>query len=274
MNLTYKSDQTPGEFKWIVKKGQSGLKHISFGRMIFGAAGKTMSLETGSEEMVVDILGGKVTISGKCPSGDFSFEKAGERENAFSGLPTMVYIPRGSSFSVTADTDNADVVIAAAPSKKDSKPQLIGTDNVMAKTVGGDNWQRSVNTSIHDNVDADMLLIGETLNPPGNWSSAPPHKHDVSKGQEKLMEEVYFFVFDPPQGFGMQRIYSGVDSPGQLDQGIPLEDGTTVAIPFGYHPVVAGPGYKMLYVWVLAGETREFGTWSDDPKHAWVKETI
>jgi len=85
------------------------------------------------------------------------------------------------------------------------------------------------------------------------------------------MEEVYFFVFDPPQGFGMQRIYSGADSPGQLDVGIPLEDGTTVAIPFGYHPVVAGPGYKMLYVWVLAGETREFGTWSDDPKHTWIK---
>ncbi|MDO8683225.1 MAG: 5-deoxy-glucuronate isomerase, partial [Armatimonadota bacterium] len=130
------------------------------------------------------------------------------------------------------------------------------------------------NTSIADNVDAEMLLIGETLNPPGNWSSAPPHKHDVSKGVERFMEEVYFFVFDPPQGFGMQRIYSGEDSPGQMDVGIPLEDGTTVAIPFGYHPVVAGPGYKMLYVWVLAGETREFGTWSDDPKHTWVKNTI
>jgi 5-deoxy-glucuronate isomerase len=274
LNLTYKSDPTPGEFKWIVKKGQSGLKHISFGRMIFGAAGKTMSLETGSEEMVVDVLGGKVSISGKSPSGEFNYGKIGERENAFSGLPTMVYIPRGSTFSVTADTDNADVVVAAAPSSRDSKPQLIGTDDVMVKTVGGDNWQRSVNTSIHSNVDADMLLIGETLNPPGNWSSAPPHKHDVSKGQEKLMEEVYFFVFDPPQGFGMQRIYTGADSPGQMDVGIPLEDGTTVAIPFGYHPVVAGPGYRMLYVWVLAGETREFGTWSDDPKHAWVKNTI
>jgi 5-deoxy-glucuronate isomerase len=272
-NLAYKSDSKPGTFQWIVSRGQSGLRYISFGRMVFGAAGKKMTQQTGSDEMVIDILGGKVTVSGKSPTGEFSFAKIGERENPFAGLPVMVYVPRNSTFEITAETENADIVIAAAPSKKDSKPKLIGTDEVAVKSVGADNWSRSVNTSIADNVDADMLLIGETLNPPGNWSSAPPHKHDVVKPPEAQMEEVYFFVFDPPQGFGMQRIYSGPDSPGQLDVGIPLENGTTVAIPFGYHPVVAGPGYKMLYVWVLAGDTREFGTWTDDPKHTWIKNT-
>ena len=274
-NLVYRSAGAPGEFRWIVTRGQSGLKHISFGRMIFGAVGKAMRLETHSDEMVIDVLSGKVSVSGRSPAGSFSYERIGSRDTPFDGLPTMVYVPRGSSFEVKAESANADIVIAAAPSKKDSAPKLVGKDEVAVKSVGASNWSRSVNTSIADNVDADMLLIGETLNPPGNWSSAPPHKHDAKNTPpEALMEEVYFFVFDPPQGFGLQRIYSGPDSPGQMDIAIPLEDGTTVAIPFGYHPVVAGPGYRMLYVWVLAGETREFGTWSDDPRHTWIKNTV
>ena len=273
-NLTYKPDFASGTFKWIVTKGQSGLKYLSFGRMIFGQTGKEMSLDTGGDEMCVDILGGKVTVSGKSPAGGFSYERIGDRDNAFAGAPTVVYIPRSSSFSVKAETDNADVVVCASPARRDTRPVLIPAKDCIVKSVGGANWQRSVNTSIGDNVEADRLLVGETLNPPGNWSSAPPHKHDVNKPPEAEMEEVYFFLLDPPQGFGIQRIYSGDDSPAQMDEAYPLENGTTVAIPFGYHPVVAGPGYRLLYVWVLAGENRTYGGWKDDPRHAWLKQTI
>ena len=140
--------------------------------------------------------------------------------------------------------------------------------------VGKDNWQRDVYTSIGPNVDADRLLIGETYNPPGNWSSAPPHKHDVAcPPDEGCMEEVYFFMVDPGQGFGIQRVYSGEDSPAQVDDAYVVQNGDTVAIPYGYHPVVAGPGYKLYYLWILSGEERAYGAWRDDPTHAWLKNT-
>jgi 5-deoxy-glucuronate isomerase len=50
-----------------------------------------------------------------------------------------------------------------------------------------------------------------------------------------------------------------------------VEHGDTVLIPRGYHPVVACPGYALNYTWVLAGEGRTYGAWSDDPKHSWIK---
>ena len=60
--------------------------------------------------------------------------------------------------------------------------------------------------------------------------------------------------------------------PEPFDQAYPVEHGDTVLIPRGYHPVVACPGYSLNYTWVLAGEGRTYGAWSDDPKHAWIKQ--
>jgi len=37
--------------------------------------------------------------------------------------------------------------------------------------------------------------------------------------------------------------------------------------------VVACPGYTLHYTWILAGEGRVYGAWSDDPQHSWIKQT-
>jgi len=37
------------------------------------------------------------------------------------------------------------------------------------------------------------LMVGETVNRPGCWSSFPPHKHDEDRPREEVaMEEVFF----------------------------------------------------------------------------------
>ena len=36
-------------------------------------------------------------------------------------------------------------------------------------------------------------------------------------------------------------------------------------------PVVAAPGYKLYYLWILAGKKRLLVP-CDDPKHSWIKE--
>jgi 5-deoxy-glucuronate isomerase len=121
-------------------------------------------------------------------------------------------------------------------------------------------------------VPAQRLLAGETLNPPGNWSSYPPHKHDRSNPPlEAILEEVYFFRTKPAQGFGLMWTYTAADDPDGFSTVFVVEDGDTVLLPKGYHPVVAAPGYQLHYTWVLAGEERRYGAWADDPRHAWVK---
>jgi len=122
-----------------------------------------------------------------------------------------------------------------------------------------------------ENVKAQRLLVGETLNPPGNWSSYPPHKHDRKAPSEAPLEEVYFFKIKPPHGFGLQRIYTSPEDENPFDEVFLLENDDTVVIPRGYHPVVAAPGYQLYYLWVLAGEERKYGAWSDDPNHRWLR---
>ena len=52
------------------------------------------------------------------------------------------------------------------------------------------------------------MIVGETINPPGNWSSYPPHKHDrLVPGVEVPLEEVYHYRFSPAGGFAIQRVY-------------------------------------------------------------------
>ena len=65
--------------------------------------------------------------------------------------------------------------------------------------------------------------------------------------------------------------YTADGDPDGFSTAFVVEDGDTVLLPKGYHPVVAAPGYELHYTWALAGEERRYGAWADDPRHAWVK---
>ena len=86
-----------------------------------------------------------------------------------------------------------------------------------------------------------------------------------------MLEEVYFFRVRPAQGYGFIWTYTAPGDSEGFSTVFVVEDGDTVLLPKGYHPVVAAPGYELHYTWVLAGEERRYGAWADDPRHAWVK---
>jgi 5-deoxy-glucuronate isomerase len=71
---------------------------------------------------------------------------------------------------------------------------------------------------------------------------------------------------DPPQGFGIQRIYT---DDRDLDECYAVEHGDTAILPRGYHPVAAAPGYRVYYLWLMAGTGRTMAPY-DDPAHHWV----
>jgi len=114
---------------------------------------------------------------------------------------------------------------------------------------------------------ARRLLVGETFNAPGNWSSYPPHKHDGRDG-EPVLEEVYHYRVDPPQGFGVQMLYTA-DGESITHT---VRDGDAVLLPYGYHPVSAPPGYRLYYLWGMAGAERRLAL-HEDPAHSWVSKT-
>jgi 5-deoxy-glucuronate isomerase len=121
----------------------------------------------------------------------------------------------------------------------------------------------------------ERLVVVEVYTPSGNWSSFPPHKHDkrILDGNGNLieadLEEIYFYKIDKPKGFAYQRIYT---DDRQLDELLLVEDSDLVLSPEGYHPVVAGHGFNVYYLNILAGTDQSLAS-ADDPDYAWIKET-
>jgi 5-deoxy-glucuronate isomerase len=264
--------QTEGGFQQIVPPGV--LRFLDFARLNL-VKGQKHSAKAQGREYVLDMFSGRATVTVETAYGLRQvFSNVGGRADVFSGPPVMVYLPPQSSYEITAESEIFDAGIFSAPSTATTHPALLEGAAVVAKQVGRDNWQRTVYSALTENVPAERLLAGETLNPPGNWSSYPPHKHDRSNPpREAILEEIYFFRIKPAQGFGLMWTYTAPDDPDGFSTAFVVEDSDTVLLPKGYHPVVAAPGYELHYTWVLAGEERRYGAWADDPRHAWVKNT-
>jgi 5-deoxy-glucuronate isomerase len=227
----------------------------------FGAGDRFASSDRG-ERCAVVLAGVVEATAGGIPLG-----AVGGRGDVFDGLGEAVYVPPDVELVIEASAP-AVVALAASPldGRAPGRPRVIHGDDQRVAEAGKENWSRTIRTILGPDDDAGRLIVGETISPSGNWSSYPPHKHDrQAPPDEVALEEVYFYRLRPKDGFGVQIIYGD----GQ-EQALVVHDGDVVAIPSGYHPVVAAPGYELYYLWVMAGEGRELAPYFD-PRHAWVQ---
>ncbi|HEY5399343.1 MAG TPA: 5-deoxy-glucuronate isomerase [Trebonia sp.] len=231
------------------------------------AAGETLDLPAGPETAVV-VLTGQVTAA----AGQTSLGTAGGRASVFDAPGDTVYAPPGTGLQITA-VDGGPVQLAIASAAADPDPaapaaRIITPAEQRIAEVGEGNWSRTVRTILGPEHDAVRLLLGETINPPGNWSSYPPHRHDRHNPPEEVnLEEVYLFKVDPPGGFGVQI---GYDIDG-AEEAFLVRDDDIAAIRTGFHPVVAASGYSLYYLWVMAGDGRVMIPYMD-PAHVWVQQ--
>jgi len=227
------------------------------------AAGETVSEETGDREVCLVFLTGR----GKAEAGGEDFGVLGERMSVFEGKPWSLYVPAGSSWSVTAET-GLEVAACSAPGTPGSHPpRVIRPDAHEVMTRGKGSNVRYVTDIINEHDPADHLLVVEVVTPAGNASSYPPHKHDRDAfPEETKLEEVYYHRINPPQGFGFQRIYT---DDRLLDVSMTIEDGDATLVPRGYHPCAALHGYDLYYLNVMAGPKRIW-RFFNDPAHEWM----
>ncbi len=251
-----------GDWKYVDIAGkEDGLRFLKFGLLRLGES-EEWTASCGNDECVFLLMSGKLSFKSKNHEGEI-----GPRKDVFSSKAHALYVPRDSEVSFKA-VYPSEVAVIRAPSREKHEIVVIRPEDVRVRVVGEMNWRRHVHDVVWDNVKADMLLVGETFNPPGNWSSYPPHRHDVDDiPNESDMEEVYHFRVFPEWGFGAQFVYT---DDGEIDEVVKIKNGLTVVIDRGYHPVVAAPGYQIYYLWALAGEKRILIP-RDDPKHSWIK---
>lgn len=251
-----------------------GLHHLeSHGCSLLGfsklslATGETHSANSAEREILLVVLAGKAKVVVNTQE----FPSVGGRANVFAGNPHSVYIPCHSSFTITA-LSPLELALPSAPSDLQTAPYEIKPSEVNTGTWGKLNFTRHFREILvqPNGLPASRLIVGETITPSGNWSSYPPHKHEVNAGSEVFHEEMYYFRVSSPDGFGLCRHYSPERD---YDTTHTVKDDSILSIPHGYHTYSSAPGYASYYLWFLAGDGRKQGV-SFDSEVGWVQKTV
>lgn len=200
------------------------------------------------------------------------------RTGPLDALPWAAYLPPGITGRLvgrpTAARLDRRVVVAVAEAPASGRdgvteaPFVISPADVEVEVRGAGNATRQITKIIRPESPADRLEVVEVLTPSGNWSSWPPHKHDVDAWPgEAVLEEIYYYQFQRPTAWGVQRLYRADRSRDGLWE---VRTGDVVLVTDGYHPFIAAHGDDAYYLNALAGDRRTMAC-SFDPDLDWVR---
>lgn len=268
-NILVKPNFELPEFIQVTPKS-ADWEHLNFSAIKL-QKGAAWHIDSKDNEMALVVLGGTARIETK----DHSWESVGSRSNVFNGMPTTLYISRNNWININAISETLEFGIGWCKAFSDHPTKLIEPEEVKIEIRGGGNATRQINQMIMPGFDCDRLVVVEVYTPSGNWSSYPPHKHDVRKLDqngnllEADLEEIYFYKIDRPEGYAYQQVYT---DDRHIDELVLVKDNELVLSPEGYHPVVAAHGFNVYYLNMLAGSDQSLAS-SDDPEFAWIKNT-
>lgn len=248
--------------------------------------GAPQTVDTGDSEMIVLPLSGslRVDVAPSARHAGTVLDLIG-RDSVFTRVSDFAYVGRNSRFALVSD-HGAHVALPSARCDARLAPAYGPAEEVPVEVRGAGPATRQVtNFAVPGSWDhADKLICCELITPAGNWSSYPPHKHDVSPPCDVVNEEIYLYriagadqVTPDRSGVGYHRTYTGPEHHAAgldpVDDVLEVRDLDTVLVPYGYHgPSVAAPGYPMYYLNVMAGPGDERSmAFCDDPAHTWIR---
>lgn len=247
----------------ICKIGECSLKKLEFG-IIELDANETIDFYTENKETAFILLEGHCNVA----FDGGLWENVGNRNSVFDNRRAeSFYMPIEQKLTIEA-IDRLKIAVCATPLAEKTEPQLLREDHVVLKKLGRIPFERETSFIIDGNSNAKVLTIGESYCTEGNWAGFPPHKHDEDNmPAECIAEEIYYFLFEPKQGFAVQCLYT---ADGEIDETYRVKNDELVEFPYGYHSTVSTPGYKTYFLWLMAGDHQGFNR-SNDPEHDWIK---
>jgi 5-deoxy-glucuronate isomerase len=231
-------------------------RYLSYGRIVLDGGDAPVNVEAGAFETGLVCLSGTATV-----------EASGEEYKLLQRYDSL-YLPRDTSFRVTAGPQGVDLAEMSAPVERSYPAQLVAFADVQQDpglhfNAGSAASQRQVNILLGKNISAGRIVAGVTFSEPGNWTSWPPHEHAA------MLEEAYLYIDMPAPAFGVQFVYTNTGDP---ELATFVRDGDVVLMPKGYHPNVAAPGGSINFLWMMAanreGEDRQFGVVNVQPEFA------
>ncbi len=228
--------------------------------------GETVREFTGSSEVILVMVEGKASFT----AAGLDWGVLGDRMNVFEKTPPhSLYVPNGEDWQAVAVTD-CTIAVCSAPGMNGHKARRIGPDGISLTERGkGTNTRYINNIAMEQDDYCDSLLVTEVFTPVGHWSSYPSHRHDENDFPRiTYLEETYYHRLNPPDGFGVQRVYT---DNGDLDETMAVKNGDVVLVPRGHHPCGAPYGFEMYYLNVMAGPLRKW-RFVPDPAMQWIME--
>ena len=253
------------EYQFITAES-AGWESLNFAARVI-RKGESWKGYTGECEYGLTLLSGNMEI--RTDKG--TVKTTNGRKDVFSGIAHSAYIPRNTEFEVIALSEVLDIAYGWVAVDEDYPLQLKGPEDAKVEIRGGENASRQINHLIYPGFECSKIVTCEVYTPAGNWSSFPAHKHDERKldGDEIIearLVETYFYKFQKPQGFAVQRVYTDDKD---LNETAVAQNNDVVLVPKGYHPVSAGHGYNTYYLNYLAGSDQSLAC-TMDPEHDWI----
>ncbi|MDY3868023.1 MAG: 5-deoxy-glucuronate isomerase [Pyramidobacter sp.] len=241
--------------------GECAFKKLEFG-IIELAPNESLTFDTGEREVAFIVLSGRANFD----MGDKTFDEVGLRKSVFGGKAHAVYCPRRKMVKISA-VWAVKIAVCMTPIDCDTEAHHVTPDEVSTELWGQPTWERETHFIIGRDIGSKELFVGEAFVTPGNWAGFPPHKHDIfNMPEEDVQEELYYFMFQPEQGFGIQCIYTG---DGSVDVAYRVKNDELVEFPMGYHTTVMAPGYNSYFLWVSSAVNPGVFR-STDPDHMWI----
>lgn len=197
------------------------------------AAGESFILEDHKCETAVLLIKGSVVFKWD------GREESADRKNAFEKKPYCLHVSKGTLIEIIADSE-CEFLVQKTENDKDFDSVFYKPEDTLYQEFGVGQWNgaghRVVSTIFdYDNAPYSNMVLGEVFNKPGCWSSYPPHHHP--------QPEVYYYQFNPEQGFG--ACFNG-------EAAYKSEHGDACFIHDGEdHQQATAPGYEMYYVWMI-----------------------
>ena len=223
-------------FREIFSPQSGAMAYLTYARMICSEQAQAHTLPGDEREWVIFCIAGPATVS--VGGSKFALDRH-----------DLLYVPRGQKIEI-AGQPGTDLAFGASPADRDAPARLIRYADIQGDAsrcldIGTEqaHTQRRIHSMLDTSVPCSRLLAGFTVGTPGAWTSWPPHEHKDSK------EEFYLFFDMPAPAFSVQFVYSSLDAAESAEI---VRDGDCVAIPSGYHPTVAAPGFSTVFFWVMA----------------------
>ncbi len=258
--------QTFGVYQKVTAE-DAGWTHLNMEARLM-RKGETWQGDTGENEYAIILLSGNYFAS----TSRGIWQTTNGRKSVFEGIAHTLYLPRNTSFAITAESDLLDIAAGWCIATEDFPARFKTPQEAAIEIRGGDNATRQINSLVEPGFGCSNIIAVEVYTPSGNWSSYPAHKHDQRKVDtnggvtEACLEEFYFYKIDKDTGYALQHVYT---SDGSLNELMQLRTNDLALIPMGYHPVVAAHGYNCYYLNFLAGSDQSLAN-TPDPDHEWI----